>query len=127
MNNEGQLGYGDNLPRGDKPNTMGTGLPVVDLGPNAFVVSIDCGSASCCAILSDYKMKCWGRNQEGQLGIENTNNMGDDFGEMGSDLPYVNLGDGFFFQSLLLLGFVIPVLYQQLEWSSVSASIILVS
>ena len=40
-------------------------------------------------------MKCWGRNNNGQLGIyTNGSNIGDNEGEMGDSLSYVNLGTG---------------------------------
>ena len=43
-----------------------------------------------CAVLDNASVKCWGRNNYGQLGIDNTTDMGDDPGEMAS-LPSVNL------------------------------------
>jgi alpha-tubulin suppressor-like RCC1 family protein len=48
-----------------------------------------------CAILpKSGKLKCWGRNTFGQLGYGDTNNRGDNSGEMGASLPEVNLGSG---------------------------------
>jgi hypothetical protein len=38
------------------------------------------------------KLKCWGLNFMGQLGLGHTRNMGDNAKEMGDDLPYVDLG-----------------------------------
>ncbi len=38
------------------------------------------------------RVKCWGRNNWGQLGYGDTNNRGDGPSEMGVNLPYVNLG-----------------------------------
>ena len=37
------------------------------------------------------RMKCWGIGDMGQLGIGNTQDMGDEDGEMGEDLPFVDL------------------------------------
>ena len=38
------------------------------------------------------RMKCWGIGDMGQLGIGNTQDMGDEAGEMGEDLPFVDTG-----------------------------------
>eukprot|EP01084_Bolivina_argentea_P113666 202566_1 len=40
-------------------------------------------------------LKCWGQNNVGQLGYEDTNNRGDGGGEMGNALLEVDLGTGF--------------------------------
>jgi hypothetical protein len=39
-------------------------------------------------------LKCWGWNDVGQLGIGDTQNRGDEAGEMGVALPAVDLGPG---------------------------------
>ena len=44
-----------------------------------------------CALLDNNKIKCWGGNGTGQLGQGNTDNIGDDAGEMDS-LVAVDLG-----------------------------------
>lgn len=36
--------------------------------------------------------QCWGSNEAGQLGLGDSFNRGDDVGEMGVNLPYVDLG-----------------------------------
>ena len=41
------------------------------------------------------KLKCFGKNNRGQLGYGDTENRGDDADEMGDNLDYVDLGSGF--------------------------------
>ena len=64
----------------------------MDLNHTARAVAV--GSAHTCALLDDDKVKCWGRNDFGQLGLGDTANRGDDPGEMGDNLPAVDLGRG---------------------------------
>jgi alpha-tubulin suppressor-like RCC1 family protein len=47
-----------------------------------------------CALLDNNKVKCWGANWYGILGIGDGNTRGDGAGEMGDALPYVDLGTG---------------------------------
>lgn len=84
------LGYGDEIPRGDGPNEMGDNLPAIDLGASAKQVT--CGSFSCCALLANDTIKCWGENTDGMLGYGDENARGDDPGEMGNNLPAVDVG-----------------------------------
>ncbi len=90
----GQLGYGDRSSRGDGPNEMGANLPTVDLGTGRTAVAIAAGQWHTCALLDNGTVKCWGYNFEGELGLGGTSNRGDDPGEMGNNLPTVNLGTG---------------------------------
>eukprot|EP00976_Prorocentrum_cordatum_P101997 1192870-Prorocentrum_minimum.AAC.2 len=39
-------------------------------------------------------LKCWGRNNHGQLGLEDTQDRGGHAGEMGDNLPTINFGTG---------------------------------
>jgi alpha-tubulin suppressor-like RCC1 family protein len=90
-NDYGQLGLGDVATRGDAPGEMGDALPLVDLGTGRTVVELAAGSFFECARLDDGEIKCWGRNDSGQLGLGDTNNRGDGPGEMGDSLPALNL------------------------------------
>ncbi|KAJ1473409.1 regulator of chromosome condensation 1/beta-lactamase-inhibitor protein II [Baffinella frigidus] len=68
-NNNGQLGYGDKLDRGDdNTNEMGARLPAVDLGAGRTALSITATYRHTCALLDDATVKCWGSNDYGQLG-----------------------------------------------------------
>ncbi|HMV65210.1 MAG TPA: MopE-related protein, partial [Myxococcota bacterium] len=89
----GQLGYGHTNNIGDNANEMGPYLPAVDLGTGT-VVDVKVGRYHSCARFADGKLKCWGRNDYGQLGLGNTAYRGDNAGEMGASLPYVNVGTG---------------------------------
>jgi cysteine-rich repeat protein len=94
LNDRGELGLGDTARRGDDPNEMGDNLPMVDLGAGATAAAIDVGEASACALLHDGRVKCWGYNYEGDLGLGDVAPRGDDPNEMGDDLPAVDLGAG---------------------------------
>ena len=49
------------------------------------------GTAHSCALLDNQRVKCWGANNHGQLGLGDTNYRGDQAGEMGDNLPFLNL------------------------------------
>jgi alpha-tubulin suppressor-like RCC1 family protein/outer membrane protein OmpA-like peptidoglycan-associated protein len=93
-NGAGQLGLGDHDNRGDEPGEMGAALPAVDLGPGRTATAIAAGAHHTCALLDDATVKCWGHNAGGQLGLGDEDSRGDDPGEMGAELPAVDLGPG---------------------------------
>jgi hypothetical protein len=80
---------------------MGANLPSVDLGANWTVVEVAAGgyhtSGHTCARLENgaaRAVKCWGRNNHGQLGLGDTTDRGDVGGGMGGNLSAVQLGTG---------------------------------
>ena len=87
----GQLGAGDTSIRGDEPGEMGDNLLAINLGDGKSAKSLGVGASFTCALLTDSSIKCWGRNIEGQLGLGDTQNRGDNPNEMGDNLPTVNL------------------------------------
>ena len=94
LNTFGQLGLGNMIDRGDQLGEMGDNLPPVDLGTGRTATQITLGLDHTCALLDNGTVKCWGRNYRGQLGQGHTLNRGDGPGEMGDNLPPVNLGTG---------------------------------
>jgi cysteine-rich repeat protein len=93
-NGSGQLGVGDAENRGDEPSEMGERLPAVDFGSERRATELACGYLHCCAILEGGSLKCWGANQEGQLGLGDRRTRGRQPAEMGDALPPVELGTG---------------------------------
>lgn len=85
----GQLGLGDSQSRGALPSDMGKNLPDVDLGLPARALSVGALSPHSCAILINSEIKCWGNNDTGQLGYENSVDLGATPDDMGSALPFV--------------------------------------
>ncbi|HVW24904.1 MAG TPA: RHS repeat-associated core domain-containing protein [Polyangiaceae bacterium] len=93
-NDSGQLGLGDTASRGSGQNQMGDNLSTVQLGTGRTAVAITAGTAHTCALLDNSTVVCWGANAQGQLGIGNTNPVGNGANQMGDNLVAVNLGSG---------------------------------
>jgi hypothetical protein len=90
----GFLGLGDIKSRGDAPNEMGAHLPAVDLGSGKTAVAVSLGALHTCALLEHGIVKCWGENFAGTLGLGDTIDRGNHPGQMGDNLPAVDLGAG---------------------------------
>jgi alpha-tubulin suppressor-like RCC1 family protein len=92
-NDSGQLGDGTPVNRGDQPNEMGPKLPSLNLQAGLPLLGVQCGSdAQCCALFVNNALKCWGLNDDGELGLEDTTARGNAPGQMGDALPFVDLG-----------------------------------
>ncbi len=89
-NSVGQLGYGDIINRGDTPETTPDKLDFVGLPPVKKIVSGGHANYTC-AILNSGNVRCWGENLNGQLGLGNTNTIGDEPNEL-KVTPDVRLG-----------------------------------
>lgn len=72
-NTYGQLGYNTTESVGDGEAVASYGY--VNLGGNA--VKVVAGYEHTCALMDTKKVRCWGRNNYGQLGYGNTQNVGD--------------------------------------------------
>ena len=94
LNSTGQLGKGHQADLGDDVSEMGDQLAAIDLGSNRTAIDIMGGEGHSCAILDNDDLVCWGRGGEGQLGIGNTNWIGNGPSEMGDNLNAVDLGVG---------------------------------
>jgi len=84
----GQLAHGKTQPVDSPPN-----LPI-NLGSGITAKAITAGKFHTCAVIDNSSIKCWGLNDSGQLGLENTSNRGDEQNQMGDNLPAVDLGAG---------------------------------
>lgn len=95
-NKDGQLGLGSVANVGDRPDTMGPSLAVVDLGKDVIVKDMCSSYNFSCAVTTTGRVKCWGLNYHGQLGQEIGNfSVGTNPNDMGDHLPWTNLGTGF--------------------------------
>ena len=65
-------------------------LTGINLGTGRTATAISAGYWATCALLDNASVKCWGRNYYGELGIDNTTQMGDGSGEMAA-LPSIDL------------------------------------
>jgi cysteine-rich repeat protein len=102
-NGEGQLGLGQRIDyRPADDADAGGVVPSVDLGAGRSATAVVAGGQHSCAILNGGQVKCWGLNENGQLGLGDSENRGDDPGEMGDELPAVDLGVGYAAKALAL-------------------------
>ena len=85
----GQLGIDNTTDMGKTSGSMAA-LPVVNLGTGRTATAISAGVWHTCARLDNASVKCWGKNSNGQLGIDNTTDMGDTSGSMAA-LPSIDL------------------------------------
>jgi len=93
-NSYGQLGQGDVRGRGGAPDEMGDALGTIPLGAGKTAKAIAAGQLHACALLSDDSVKCWGKNDQGELGLGDTTSRGGTPGSMGDALAAVDLGPG---------------------------------
>lgn len=86
QNNFGQLGQGTS-------ESLGDNEPVSSIEALVFeerVTQITAGGFHTCALLESGNIRCWGRNDRGQLGLGDTLNRG--ILEKATELPVVSLG-----------------------------------
>ena len=91
----GMLGSGSASDIGAGLGEMGEQLPFVDLGSSARALQVTAGRFHSCAVLEDGRAKCWGWNINGQLGLGDTQQRGHQGGQLGDELPAIDLGASF--------------------------------
>ena len=101
-NDVGQLGLGDTEPRGDESGEMGDLLPFVDIDSANSTTAIEAGSKHVCAIFGKGVLKCWGANSRGQLGLGDQQDRGTQPGDMGANLPAVDVAPGHMVEQVAL-------------------------
>merc|ERR1719348_1856301 len=76
-NDFGQLGVGHTNNIGDGSNEMGNNLNFVSLGSDfGAVKQIEAMWRGICALSTEGRVKCWGLNNYGQLGLGDKSNRG---------------------------------------------------
>jgi hypothetical protein len=87
----GELGQGStsNIPS-SSTGQMGDYLPYIELGTGYSAIGIFAGFNFACVILDNQKVKCWGANEHGELGICSTTDIGKGSTQMGDALQFVN-------------------------------------
>eukprot|EP00163_Fabomonas_tropica_P025357 TRINITY_DN437_c0_g4_i1.p1 TRINITY_DN437_c0_g4~~TRINITY_DN437_c0_g4_i1.p1 ORF type:complete len:271 (-),score=18.89 TRINITY_DN437_c0_g4_i1:49-861(-) len=90
-NHFGQLGQDDIQDRGDDAGEMAT-IPYIPLPGSFQVTAVSTGSTHTCAVGKNSgksRLRCFGRNHQGQLGQNNLLDLGDDTGEIAAiaDVP----------------------------------------
>lgn len=94
LNTNGQLGQGSTTPAGTTGGTMGDYLPSIELGSGRSAYMISVGNYFSCVVLDNGDTKCWGHNNEGQLGQGSTTAIGKTGGTMGDYLDPIDVGSG---------------------------------
>lgn len=90
-NVNGQLGQGNQANFINSSSEL-TSHPPVDLGTERKAVDVFARGHHTCAILDNHDLKCWGYNNQGQLGQADQDSRGHTPGTLGDDLPPVSLG-----------------------------------
>ena len=91
-NQYGQLGQETTIAIGDQPGHMGDNLNAINLGGTFDLHDLQCSNGFNCVADTDGYIKCWGRNDKGQLGYGDTTNRGGSGGTMGDSLAQVMMG-----------------------------------
>lgn len=86
-NTHGQLG--DEGRGGAKKEADAQAL---SLGADFVPVAVGTGAEGTCALSKAGRVKCWGGNLYGQLGLEASGTLGGAANEMGDKLPYIRFG-----------------------------------
>lgn len=88
----GHLGLGDTMSRGNASTHMGSQLPFVKMPSGTRVTKVATGAQHTCALLDNGKIKCWGSNQAGNLGLGSVIATGGTPDLTPDKTPYASLG-----------------------------------
>ncbi|KAJ1465610.1 regulator of chromosome condensation 1/beta-lactamase-inhibitor protein II, partial [Baffinella frigidus] len=93
-NTDGQLGRGDyGGSFALESSDMGSGLPYVDFGLNPEVVSFSTARSHTCVVFAHGKVKCFGKNDVGQLGMgDKVNRIDVNWLKMDDSTGFVDVG-----------------------------------
>ena len=91
LGKNGRLGQGNTSDIGDGKDEI-KNLAAINLGTGRTAKAISAGLNHTCAILDNDTVKCWGSGGSGKLGYGDTARRGMGPGDMGDNLPEVNLG-----------------------------------
>jgi cysteine-rich repeat protein len=86
---------------GSQPSQLGDSLPALELGTGRTILQLSIEDRHACALLDNRTVKCWGENDNGELGLGDRKGRGFDPSEMGDNLPAVDLGTGPAVQSVV--------------------------
>lgn len=94
--NQQNIGTGSSGTIGSTVNELGDNLPFIDFGiGDQLITKVTCGSAHSCVLFDSEKVKCFGSNSAGQIGIGVTISIvGNSTGYVGDTLPFINIGNG---------------------------------
>ena len=93
-NTYGQLGLGTTSSSvGDAFNQTPDKLPPVDLGTDRKIKKVAIGESHVCSLFEDGRVKCWGQNDYGGLGLGDVKKRGQSPLDMGKALPDLDLGN----------------------------------
>jgi len=86
---------------GSQASQLGDALPAINVGTGRKITQLSIEDAHLCALLDNQTVKCWGENDNGELGLGDRVGRGFDLSEMGDNLPVVDLGTGRTVQSVI--------------------------
>lgn len=93
-NGYGQLGVGDGRDRDPFTGADASDMNAVEFGQSTQATAVAAGGNHTCAIVTGGAVRCWGKNDVGQLGLGNMDNRGEQPDDMNPSVSTVDLGNG---------------------------------
>jgi hypothetical protein len=92
LSNRRSAGDGEGFARCGTAGNAPSDIDYISLGDLRVARAIATSGALVCALFDSGRVKCWGKNAEGQLGIGTTDaTIGDHSNELGNELSYVSI------------------------------------